>query len=464
MSLESGQPATLDVETAEAPGCPPGDGPAPARRRVLACAFACSPAGNNVLGHGEAVLGWNVVVQIARFHDIDVLTHPSNREGIEKALAGRGILGLRFHYFDLPPWVGVLRRWQGCFQLYSYLWQIRAYSTARRLHQQRPFDLFHHVTYANDWAASFVGALLPVPFLRGPGGGAQRTPRQFLSEYTWPSRFWERVRSLMGWALRHDPFFLRGQARASKILVCNRESEEALPRRFRTKAVPFPVNGIAQEDLNLIGRVRASTVPASAAGTNGTGFCALSAARLIALKGYGLAIRAFKPFADRHPEAKLIIAGDGPDLPRLRRIAQSLQLEAQVLFPGWLERDALLAAMCSADVFLFPSLRDGGGAVVVEAMAAGKPVVCLDLAGPALHITDTCGIKVPARSRAETLALMDQALERLYRDRALCSRLGQAARARAEQSYAWDRLGERLQSLYEEVLTVPAPSLRTGPE
>jgi len=429
------------------------------KHRVLVCAFACSPSGNNQLGHGEAVLGWNLILQLARVHDVRVLTHPSNRKGIEKGLTDRKCPGVEFHYFDLPPWVGILRRVQGCFQIYSYLWQIQAYFVARRLHQLFHFDLFHHATYANDWAASFVGALLPVPYLRGPCGGAQRTPRQFLTEYTWPSRFWERVRAMMGWVLRHDPFFLRGQARASKILVCNRESLEALPARFRGKAVPFPVNGISQEDLDLIGQVRAATTAPS---TNRAGFRALSAARLIALKGYGLAIHAFKPFAVRHPDAKLIIAGEGPDLPRLRKIARSLNLDSQVVFPGWLDRDELLAAMCSADVFLFPSLRDGGGAVVVEAMAAGKPVVCLDLAGPALHVTDACGIKVPARSRPETMALIDQALERLYQDRALCARMGQEARARAEQSYAWDRLGEQLLNIYEEVWKTASPHSRSS--
>jgi glycosyltransferase involved in cell wall biosynthesis len=107
--------------------------------------------------------------------------------------------------------------------------------------------------------------------------------------------------------------------------------------------------------------------------------------------------------------------------------------------------------MRECDAFLFPSLRDGGGAVVVEAMAAGKAVICMDLAGPGTHITEECGIKIPARSPEETNALMDQALERLYQDRPLCVRMGQAGRARAEQVYRWDHLGDRLSKIYQEV-------------
>jgi glycosyltransferase involved in cell wall biosynthesis len=185
-------------------------------------------------------------------------------------------------------------------------------------------------------------------------------------------------------------------------------------------------------------------------------FRILSAARLIALKGYGLAIQAFKPFADQHADAKMVIMGEGPELPRLEKLVRSLQLSRQVLFPGWIARNALLDAMCSCDVFLFPSLRDGGGAVVVEAMAAGIPVICMDLAGPGMHVTEDCGIKIPARSPDETIELMAQALERLYQDKELRVKMGQAGRARAEQVYSWDYLGARLFMIYQEVLGAPS--------
>jgi glycosyltransferase involved in cell wall biosynthesis len=425
--------------------------------RLLACAFACSPSGNNRLGNGEAVLGWNLVTQLARFHEVHVLTHPSNREGIEKRPAEPAYPTLHFHFFELPRWLSVLQKLQGCFQVYAYLWQIQAYFVARRLHREIPFDAFHHITYANDWGASYVGAFLPIPYLRGPCGGAQRTPRQYLSEYGLHNRFWERMRAGMGWILRHDPFFIRSQARAQRILVCNRESLQALPKRFQRKAIFFPVNGISSEDLKIIASRNGSKRPqhddARPAGSVPTQeFRVFSAGRLIALKGYKLAIRAFGLFVRQHPEARLEIVGEGPDLERLRDIIGLFKLDNHVNLPGWMPRDKVLAAMCACDVFLFPSFRDGGGAVVIEAMAAGKPVICLDLAGPAMHVTEGCGIKIPAGSPRETTELIAQALERLCRDPELRGRMGKAARQRAEQMYTWDHLGERLQKIYEEAL------------
>jgi glycosyltransferase involved in cell wall biosynthesis len=424
-----------------------------ARLRVLACAFACSPSGNTELGSGEAVLGWNLVTQLARFHEVDVLSHPSNRAGVEQALQKEPVGHLTFHFFALPRWLAILQKVQGGFQIYAYLWQIQAHFVAVRLHAQNRFGAFHHLTYANDWAASYIGALLKIPYFRGPCGGTQKTPRQYLSEFGWHNRAWERVRAGMGWVLRHDPFFLLGQARARRILVCNRESLAAIPRQHQKKATLFPVNGISAQDWELIAKQNGGGAwPEPAGALPSKRFRVLSAGRLIALKGYPLAIRAFGLFASQHAESELVIAGEGPDLGKLETLAESLGLSDRIHFAGWTPRNRLLSAMCACDVFLFASYRDGGGAVVVEAMAAGKPVICLDLAGPSLHITEECGVKIPALAPDETISLMARELERLYTDSALRRKMGAAARARAEQVYSWDRLGDRLLKIYLEEL------------
>jgi glycosyltransferase involved in cell wall biosynthesis len=185
-------------------------------------------------------------------------------------------------------------------------------------------------------------------------------------------------------------------------------------------------------------------------------FRVLSAGRLIRLKAFDLAIRGFKSFAVKSPDAQFTIVGDGPDLPRLQGIVRELGLEAQVKFEKWMSREELLAQMRACDVFLFTSLRDGGGMVVVEAMASGKPEICLDLAGPGMHVTDKCGIKVPPHSPYQVVRDVAVALGRLYDDRELRAKMGQAARTRAEQMYTWDHLAERLLKIYEEVLGAPS--------
>jgi glycosyltransferase involved in cell wall biosynthesis len=410
--------------------------------RILACAYACAPPGSPTFYGGEELLGWQLVNQLSRFHLVHVLTSAEHRKSIEGELAKVPTLHMEFAYVDLPFWLHPLRTIQGGIQLYAYLWQLKAYLTARRLHQSHGFDLFHQITYANDWMVSFVGAFLPIPYIRGPGGGAHRTPKDFLREYSVRGRLWEQLRVLGQWLFRHDPFFIMGQRRARALLVCNREALEAIPRKWQQKAQLFPVNGVPGRDLALT----------ASAGTPAKKFLVLSAGKLLRLKGFALGIKAFKGFVERCSEAEFKIIGDGPELLRLEELVDSLGLQTKVRFENWMARDELLKKMASCDVFLFPSLRDGGGAVVVEAMAMGKPVVCLDIGGPGMHITDAWGIKVAPSGPQQAVRDLAGALERLYLDGELRLKLGQAARERAEQAYHWDRLGERLMEIYQDVL------------
>jgi len=81
----------------------------------------------------------------------------------------------------------------------------------------------------------------------------------------------------------------------------------------------------------------------------------------------------------------------------------------------------------------------------------------MEIRGPGGRVAADCGIKILVRSPDNTVELMAQALERLYQEGEFRAKMGQAGRARAEQVYRWDHLGERLLKIYEEVLGAPSP-------
>ena len=384
--------------------------------RVLVSAFTCHPGLTSGLGSGEDLLGWNLVKQIAQHHEVWTLTHAMNRLGIEQSMRIEPIPNAHFQYIDMPRWLRPMLKYQGTHQIYAYLWQINAYFKARRLHSQNSFDIFHHVTYANDWMASYIGALLPVPYIRGPGGGAHRTPRSLKREYSIFGRIWENIRGWGQWVLRRDPFFQIGHGKAKALLVCNSEARAIIPDKWSQKTQVFPVSGISSEDLEY------KSMPRQNLGE----FRILSAGSLIRIKGFSLTIRAFKTFADGHPDAKLTIIGSGPEERTLQSLVQDLGLEDLVSLVPSVPRNQLLREMADCDVFLFPSLRDGGGTVVIEAMALGKPVVCLDTGGPGMHITEECGIKILPGTPSQTEKDLANALKQLYLDENLRKSLGKA--------------------------------------
>jgi len=382
-----------------------------------------------------------MLIQIARFNEVWALTNAEDRSSVEDGAAEIGLKNVHFRYVGLPRWLKPFLKIQGLHQIYYLVWQINAYFVARRLCKEVQFDLFHHVTYANDWMASFIGAFLPIPYVRGPGGGAHRTPKGFESEYPVSGRIWEKVRTLSQWLFRHEPVFIKGQSRARAILVCNKEAAGAVSKRWSSKMEFFPVSGISKDDF----AIRTQT-PADGK------FRVITAGSLIRIKGIGLAIKGFREFALRHPEARFSIVGSGPEEPRLRKIADISGISDQVHFLGELPREQLLDQMRSSDVFLFPSLRDGGGTVVIEAMGSGKPVICLDAGGPGMHVTQDCGFKIPPTSPKQTVCDITAALEDLYQNADRRQEMGRSARKRAEDLYLWDKLGDRMSDIYDRAL------------
>jgi len=416
--------------------------------RILIGAYGCLVNPDLKFPGGGDIMGWNLVKRLGRVHRLWVLTAAQNREALEAALEKEPLPNVKFVYVDLPGWLHALLQHQGGLQFYAYLWQWRAYFFARRLHKQVRFDAFHHLSYDNDWMASIIGALLPVPYLRGPAGGAHRVPKKFRRQFPARSYLWEYVRMGLQWVFRHDPFFVIGHERATVLLMGNREALEALPARWRKKAQLLSVNGVSLSSIPYD--------PASAP-RNGP-FRLLTAGRLVPLKGFDFAVRAFGMFLDRlkregrGSQAELRIVGDGPERGRLQELIKELGLQGRVRLLNWMAPEDLFREMAECDVFVFPSLRDGGWLVVVEAMTAGKPVVCLDLAGPGLHVTEACGVKVAAGSQEQAIRDLAAGIERLYVEPGLRQRMGRLARQRAEQLYDWDRVCERVLEMYRAAL------------
>lgn len=410
--------------------------------RLLVSAYACNPRSTEASFPGEAILGWNIVRQLGRFADVTVLTRSYNRENIEEALRQEGVENIFPHYLSLPSSLSFLLRHYLGFSLYYLFWQVKAYFYARRLVKQDAFDAFHQVTFANDWMPSFIGGYLPLPFIWGPIGGAHRAPEGLLPELGPRFRRKEKVREAGKVFWRKTPFRKRGLRRACRILVCNRETEQAMAK-LKDKVRFFPVNGIAAEEQALC-----DIQDSPAKGD----FRILFAGRLDPIKGLKLGVRAFGLFVKNHPEATFEIVGSGEAEEEVRELTRRLGLEERIRMTPWLERADLIEHLRSCDVLLFPSFRDGGGAVIVEAMACGKPVVCLDTGGPGFHVRESWGIKVPPRDPTSVVVDLAEALEILYDDPDLRAKLGEAAQERVRSFYLWDRLGDRLHDIYKEAL------------
>lgn len=340
----------------------------PSRPRILAIAYSCFPGGGS-----EPGVGWTWTRILAGLGEVVVIVRPIRGAPVDlQAAIGEVPEGAHVTFIDvdLPMWFRRLVD-RGNFraprlQRIQYIaWQVVALRVARRLHRRRRFDLVWHLTFANAWLGSF-GHLVGPPFVFGPVGGGVNPPWRLVPGLGLRSAVFEVARFVLRELAAHLNPLARGSVRkAALILTQNEDTRRWLPKAQQAKAVVFP-NAVL-EDVPPA-RKRRPGPPT-----------ALYVGRLISMKGVHLAIGALAEL----PEWRLLVCGDGREQDRLRSLATTLGVSGRVEFLGWQDRDEVFRLMREeADVLVFPSFHDEAGMVVVEAIASGLPVVCLDRGGP----------------------------------------------------------------------------------
>jgi glycosyltransferase involved in cell wall biosynthesis len=400
--------------------------------KVLLSAYACQPGKGS-----EPGVGWNWAVQAARSHEVWVITRKANRPAIEAALAASPIANLNFVYHDLSHrWSLFLKHRDSGGYLHYYAWQASALGVARRLHTQVCFDLAHHVTYAGYRFPTFLLAL-GIPYVWGPVGGAARAPLGFLPGFGWKNAFGQVIRACSTLLAKVDPLLWLTARKASLIAVDSVATRGALPPGMRHKTV------IESQDA-----LYADEVPSRAHSTQ-MGLNIAYLGRLLYWKGLHLGFEALAMARKRNRDICLTIIATGPEEERLRGLALRLGLADAVQFTGDVSRQSALQLLTEQDCLLLPSFQDSGGPfAVLEAMAAGMPVVCLRIGGPASTVTDETGVLIEPRSHSQVVRDLADAMLALAADPALRQRMGEAGRRRFQDTYQWDRKADVIDSLY----------------
>lgn len=299
--------------------------------------------------------------------------------------------------------------------------------------------IVHHVSW-NTLSAPPPFTGLGWPVVWGPVGGGQVAPTAFRKVFgrQWPK---ELLRTWRVRLLSSSPFWRRQVQSYNLILATNRETASTLcragaegvelfldcgvPRMF---GLPDPPEPCRPEELILFW-----------------------AGRLESGKALPLALRALGRV--RAP-VKLLVAGDGPRAKDWEEEVQSLGLGGKVEFLGRVPWEGMLGLFRRVHAFLFTSLRDSSGSVVLEAMAFGLPVIVPDHQGVGTFVPEDAGIKVPITTPQATVEAIAQAIERLAQNSGLRHRLALGA-WRFAQEERWNRRAERMLRLYERLLERP---------
>jgi glycosyltransferase involved in cell wall biosynthesis len=403
--------------------------------KILISAYSCEP------GRGsEPGVGWNVAREVAKYHEVWVLTRPDESgEIIEAELARNPVPNLHFAYCNLPIFGGFWRLGQsGAMQIHYYLWQIQAYFAARRLHREIGFDLIHHVTFVKYSTPSFL-SLLPVPFIWGPVGGGESAPVKFWRDFSWSAKMYEIARDVTRRIGEFDPFVKMTVRRSAVVRATTEDTAKRLFKMGATEVQILPETGLPEEEITRLSTYKMPETPIRF----------ISMGRLLHWKGFHLGLRAFAKA--NIPDAEYWICGDGPEWDSLHTLAKKLGIEDKVKFWGRLPRHETLKKLGESHALVHPSLHDSGGWVCMEAMAAGRPVICLDLGGPAVQVTKETGFKILATNPQQSIEELALAMTKLSENPQLIIDMGKVAHKLVSDKYSWQAAGERLNQLYKEI-------------
>jgi glycosyltransferase involved in cell wall biosynthesis len=428
--------------------------------RILIIADMCNPRMTSV-----PLEAYSLAKALSARDDLDVtlVTHGFNREALEPdPIAARA----RLHFIELPSYV---RQWlrlgyslRGGKQLSwttmaAFGWPVYMLFEKRVFRQFRDklrggsFDLVHRICPVSPTYGSPLASLTKVPMVIGPLNGGLPWPYAYPRLQTQEREWLVPLRKLYRWL----PYYRSTYRHIRGVIVGSWHTAMEIPTWYRGRRYYVPENGVDPERIPIAAGWRPPEP--------GHRFRFVTVGRLVPYKGFDLVLQAMALSRELRRGAELLVIGDGPSRAALEGQASEVGLSSIVTFAGWVEHTQLQDHLLRAQAFVFPSLREFGGGVVLEAMASGLPPIVVNYGGPGELVTDECGIRLPMAPREELVGQLSAAMSRLLRDPDQCQRMSAAGIDRVRCGFTWSRKAAQIVTIYRDVLGLPHADSRPVP-
>ena len=420
--------------------------------RVLALAEAANPEWVSV-----PLIGWALSQALREVADVHLVTQVRNRDAILRAglVEGRDFTAIDSEALERPLWrmSSALRLgWTSKMALNAL-----SYPYFERLVWQRfgaeiqagSFDIVHRITPLSPTIVSPLAARCAaagIPFVLGPLNGGVPWPRAFDSARRKEKEWLSYVRG----AYKMTPGRRRILEACSVILAGSRHTASEIPAEMQDKVVWMPENAI-QPDQFGTPMTRPAPPPLRA--------CFVG--RLVPYKGPDMLLEAAAPLLT---DGRLVldIVGDGPMMAELRAQAAAQGLDHAVTFHGWVAHGNVPGILGRAHILSFPSIREFGGGVVLEAMALGTVPLIVDYGGPGELVTEGTGYTIPIGPRPDIVTALRDRLVRLAAEPDRLTPLSAAARAHVLEAFTWPAKARGIAAVYARCLERTRPPLDTA--
>jgi glycosyltransferase involved in cell wall biosynthesis len=303
----------------------------------------------------------------------------------------------------------------------------------RKLVKEVGIDVVHQPTPVSPRMPSLMYAL-GAPVVIGPLNGGMDYPAAFVHQESF------KTRAIVSLARRLSDLvnrLLPGKLQAATILVANQRTRAALPRGVRGRVMELVENAVD---------VAAWQPHATSEGASPFPNQFIFIGRLVSWKRLDIVLHALASLQ----QATLLVVGEGMRRPAWEQLCRELKISDRVSFLGWQPQEECARLLAQSTALVLPSIYECGGAVVLEAMASGKPVIATNWGGPADYLDPTCGVLIEPDSTAGMVEQFAAAMLMLSTNAAITKQMGQKGQARINEHFSWQTKANTIREIYRE--------------
>jgi glycosyltransferase involved in cell wall biosynthesis len=433
----------------------------PKRLRILLIAEQCDPEGASV-----PLIAWNFFDQMSKLADVTLVTHERNQIIIEKHRDSRKIIYIQESEFSKQYFQVALRALSFLFRgkinwpLFHFLFlpiylefDQTVYSKFEQAVKEGFYDLVHAINPTiprYPVKISQVCAQTGTPFLLGPLNGGIPFPKNFQKKASQEFAHFNFLRTLGRFLI---PGYNATYRHATKVLVGSSYTLAMLKRQFNlsdSRISLFCENGIPEAFFT---KPDSEPIAAQPPQQTSQPIKLLFVGRLVPYKCADLVLDAVARLNSDQPNqgVSLTIVGDGSERQELEAKARELKLEQSVHFTGWMSHQDTRRYYHESDIFCFPSIREFGGAVVLEAMASGLPCIVVNHGGISEYVTDATGFRIEPISTEYITQELIRTIQLLIENRSLREQMSQSAIERAKE-FEWSHKAKQMLTIYRELV------------
>lgn len=415
---------------------------------VLMIAEQCNPEWPSV-----PLVAYNFYKEISQLVDVTLVTHGRNRESFEQHKEHTNITYIdesetakKYHQMISSLITRGRANWP-LYQALSYPIYAEFNREVYRLFgddvRQRKYDLVHSITpMIPRYPVSLVSACQNTPLLLGPVNGGVPFPEGFQETARKENNFWNFLRAFGRYLI---PGYVETYKKADLILSGSSYTLNMLKQLFgiedeRIKL--FFENGIPSSFLQAGASLKEPTEKINL----------LFVGRLVPYKGADFVIEALGRLEPAlRDRLSFTIVGDGSERQELESRVRALNLQDMVKFTGWVKQHETQVYYSKSDIFCFPSVREFGGAVVMEAMACGLPCIVVNNGGIAEYVTESTGFKIEPISRDYVIQVMSEKIRDLVENDQLRREMSRRAIERARE-FEWSEKAKQMVGIYSNLV------------